>query len=102
MQANWFARKTKVDGSELSGGNTSTACIRLPWIGQKSNKFQAEITDCIAKGFPNVKVRVILRRERHSLAEVERTSCQQPLKVLSFMNTRADAIGRMLARRPNY
>ena len=54
-----FARKTKVDGSELSGGNTSTACIRLPWIGQKSSKFQTEITDCIAKGFPNVKVRVI-------------------------------------------
>ena len=38
---------------------TCVACVRLPWIGQKSRRFQMDILQTTAKAYPKVKARVV-------------------------------------------
>ena len=44
---------------DLGNQAACVACVRFPWIGQKSRRFQMDITQTTAKAYPKVKARVV-------------------------------------------
>ena len=49
-----------------TAGNTgnATAFLRLPWMGQVSNKFRGDILKVISKGYPKVEAKVVFTTAR--------------------------------------
>ena len=54
-----FLRIERKPRAQTMTDDGKTACVRLPWIGQKSRRFRAEIFESTAKAYPRVKAVVI-------------------------------------------